>query len=700
MDTIKISSSAFRDLLSVAEKYAALVSTTTPHPTSAPYTSAPTSLAPPTDINSVSLLSQNSPQNYEDLFVPTPAGILRDVSSFEFVGKFVAKGAFLHCSETIGGAVRVGRDRLSLLSDSDGDRLVEVSYSSILAPGPKFLNHKSFEIPTKLGTLHLALCTQYVSDADIIPTIMYCLLHKWNVTVTAKKIRTIMTPRSVPLLTPVTIDERNAPPTNTIVQRAAAVFLTPSKPSTGMTLQQPQPPPIPTGGGGGGALGNQTPLRNLPPPILPVSAPVPGTSRRVEFGMLSPSAGSRPTANTSTALSVQKSISPLKSQPHSTKSISPVKNQISFDDTSQNFVDMNFAIEDQLPWFQSRLNAPITYTRLQRLFPNASLFSNQPVDLTTVSSGFLHDGWIVVLLRALLLHNVHHVHMMFPNASSESTPGKYTVRVHLDGSWRTIDVDDTVPVLRMADGKLVSCLTTLPTGDMWLPLLIKAIAKYHGSFEALERANPAQVLADLSGGVYAVNMGSVELSSVAHHQQSRNVILATSKAQDPWSLASVVEVQTVQQGQSMARVATLNGYQWMTNQEYCAAMHKTDVVSLFTNWNEASLQNVVTYANSHKYILQASEFGEVVVCALRRDNRFSTFKTPVSSASMIVSVGGSRAQGTALPGSAVLVSFDAKVGCPYVVEISITSPETMNVVPVEYILRILSSKEFTLTPAT
>ena len=92
--------------------------------------------------------------------------------------------------------------------------------------------------------------------------------------------------------------------------------------------------------------------------------------------------------------------------------------------------------------------------------------------------------------------------------------GVYSVRVYIDGKWRFVLVDDTVPVL--GDGKPAFAypLVTDGVAHLWPCIFEKAMAKLHGCYQALDRtvisgprhpsdrpSSCSRTLADISGGV-------------------------------------------------------------------------------------------------------------------------------------------------------------------------------------------------------
>ncbi|XP_064929737.1 calpain-10 isoform X3 [Columba livia] len=127
------------------------------------------------------------------------------------------------------------------------------------------------------------------------------------------------------------------------------------------------------------------------------------------------------------------------------------------------------------------------------------LFSNNPQDVQ-VKQGILGDCWFLCACVALqkskyLLNKV--IPPGQPSWADDSYRGCFTCRVWQFGRWVDVTIDDRLPCL---GGKL--CFSQCQTEDLfWLPLLEKAYAKVHGSYEQLWAGQVADALVDLTGGI-------------------------------------------------------------------------------------------------------------------------------------------------------------------------------------------------------
>ncbi|OPJ78944.1 calpain-10 [Patagioenas fasciata monilis] len=137
--------------------------------------------------------------------------------------------------------------------------------------------------------------------------------------------------------------------------------------------------------------------------------------------------------------------------------------------------------------------------RLVDICSTPRLFPNNLQDVQ-VKQGILGDCWFLCACVALqkskyLLNKV--IPPGQPSWADDSYQGCFTCRVWQFGRWVDVTIDDRLPCL---GGKL--CFSQCQTEDLfWLPLLEKAYAKVHGSYEQLWAGQVADALVDLTGGI-------------------------------------------------------------------------------------------------------------------------------------------------------------------------------------------------------
>ncbi|XP_048810255.1 calpain-10 isoform X3 [Lagopus muta] len=168
------------------------------------------------------------------------------------------------------------------------------------------------------------------------------------------------------------------------------------------------------------------------------------------------------------------------------------------------YTDPAFPASDASIFFDSctplaQFRGEISWLRPQDICSTPRLFSNNPQDVQ-VKQGILGDCWFLCACVALqkskyLLNKVFPPGQ--PSWADELYQGRFTCHVWQFGHWVEVTIDDRLPCL---GGKL--CFSQCQTEDLfWLPLLEKAYAKVHGSYEQLWAGQVADALVDLTGGI-------------------------------------------------------------------------------------------------------------------------------------------------------------------------------------------------------
>ncbi|XP_067157817.1 calpain-10 isoform X3 [Apteryx mantelli] len=168
------------------------------------------------------------------------------------------------------------------------------------------------------------------------------------------------------------------------------------------------------------------------------------------------------------------------------------------------YADPTFPANDTSIYFNyctplAQFRGEISWLRPQEICSTPRLFSDKPQDVQ-VKQGILGDCWFLCACIALqkskyLLNKV--IPPGQPSWTDESYQGCFTCRVWQFGHWVEVTIDDRLPCL---GGKL--CFSQCQTEDLfWLPLLEKAYAKLHGSYEQLWAGQVADALVDLTGGI-------------------------------------------------------------------------------------------------------------------------------------------------------------------------------------------------------
>jgi hypothetical protein len=111
-----------------------------------------------------------------------------------------------------------------------------------------------------------------------------------------------------------------------------------------------------------------------------------------------------------------------------------------------------------------------------------------------VVQGALGDCWFLGALSVVAMRSDLLAHVL---CGADVQAGRYSVRFHKAGEWRTVVVDDLVPCSKAG---LPAYGRAHQLDELWVAVVEKAYAKLHRSYQALEGGNIAEALVDLTGG--------------------------------------------------------------------------------------------------------------------------------------------------------------------------------------------------------
>ena len=116
--------------------------------------------------------------------------------------------------------------------------------------------------------------------------------------------------------------------------------------------------------------------------------------------------------------------------------------------------------------------------------------------LVVLEQGSMALGWILSALN-VLSGDPTMVKGLFEEGSDEAA-GMHIVRLYINGEWKTIVVDDLIPCNPHGVPLSIHASNAM---SYWPVILCKALAKVHGSYEALNHGAVEYALRDLTGGV-------------------------------------------------------------------------------------------------------------------------------------------------------------------------------------------------------
>ena len=128
---------------------------------------------------------------------------------------------------------------------------------------------------------------------------------------------------------------------------------------------------------------------------------------------------------------------------------------------------------------------------------NARLFRNYNVSRSDIIQGKIGDGWLLSAI-AIAATQPSLVKKCFWRLDDFKQYGIYVCRFLKNTCWYYVVIDDRIPVFDCENGQPVfgRCKTN---NELWLPLLEKAYAKLHFSYDALENGEITDALRNLTG---------------------------------------------------------------------------------------------------------------------------------------------------------------------------------------------------------
>ena len=162
---------------------------------------------------------------------------------------------------------------------------------------------------------------------------------------------------------------------------------------------------------------------------------------------------------------------------------------------------------------ESEWEKRVEWKRANEVFTNHSLFGSEGVTPEDIRQGFIGNCWFVVGASALA-ERAHRLERVFLNSENTLSPnGIYGVNFYTLGVPHTVIIDDWLPLQEWGDGYNTLFARVGPDQAIWVPLLEKAFAKYHGNYSHIVAGNPMYSIRSLSGAPFFSEM---------HHESSRS----------------------------------------------------------------------------------------------------------------------------------------------------------------------------------
>ncbi|BES88870.1 calpain_III [Nesidiocoris tenuis] len=163
------------------------------------------------------------------------------------------------------------------------------------------------------------------------------------------------------------------------------------------------------------------------------------------------------------------------------------------------FVDATFPAIDAIIGTSS-IPTNITWKRPKDISESPRLFENVETP-SAIHPGEISSGWVVSALSVLSglneLRNKIVPDYWDQEWNDKNNGGIFHFRLWRFGNWVDVVVDDFLPTV---DNVLLTTQSS-SKNEFWVPLLEKAYAKLHGSYDALREGSLVDALVDFTGGV-------------------------------------------------------------------------------------------------------------------------------------------------------------------------------------------------------
>lgn len=169
------------------------------------------------------------------------------------------------------------------------------------------------------------------------------------------------------------------------------------------------------------------------------------------------------------------------------------------------FVDLSFPpVQSSIAPSSSRAFKKVTWARpTQYVDPSLRhqirLFRN-PIDPKEINQGDLGDVWLMCAVATFgedttAIINMFRSPMGADQARRERAIGAYRVNFNKNGLWRSVIVDDYLPVVATSP----KFAHSNDICELWPSILEKAFAKLHNGYSSIQSGDPVHALSDMSG---------------------------------------------------------------------------------------------------------------------------------------------------------------------------------------------------------
>ncbi|KAJ9594825.1 hypothetical protein L9F63_013862, partial [Diploptera punctata] len=224
----------------------------------------------------------------------------------------------------------------------------------------------------------------------------------------------------------------------------------------------------------------------------------------------------------------------------------------------------------------------IKWRRPDEISQNPCLLAERMVS-RSVTAGRMSSNWMVSALSVLAsvgeLYRkvIPNYRRQEWNAENISYAGIFHFRFWRFGQWVDVVIDDLLPT---CNNELVFTHSSVEN-EFWIPLVEKAYAKLHGSYEALEDGHLADALVDFTGGVSE----TVDLKANDYNEQEERRAQLFEKLvdeiRDHSVMCSVISISSPSDLGKRTEVGLRQGYAYAITSVKKVKMGETTLRNLF-----------------------------------------------------------------------------------------------------------------------
>jgi len=186
--------------------------------------------------------------------------------------------------------------------------------------------------------------------------------------------------------------------------------------------------------------------------------------------------------------------SPQEAKPYQNQRYDDLKEQLL--ESGSLFEDRVFPARDRSVFFQEALPFEIEWLRPSEIIDDPQFVVDGSSRLDIVQ-GQLGDCWLLAATAALSESPRLFERVAPMQSFTDDYCGMFRFRFWRFGEWIEVVIDDRLPTY---NGQLVF-MQSAERNEFWSPLLEKAYAKLHGSYETLKGGNTIEAMEDFTGGV-------------------------------------------------------------------------------------------------------------------------------------------------------------------------------------------------------